>query len=547
MVSVMRTALITVCALAASARAQVPWSIVSGNSGEGLGFAVCSAGDVDHDGVPDWAAGAPYPGTSSSPGHVEIHSGSTGALLRTYTGLTPSGYFGRSVANAGDVDGDGWPDLAVGATIAGSSSSPPGSVWVYSGRDGSLLHMFQETPGQTFGLAVAGIGDVNGDGRPDVAVGEPGDASLGFFTGKVYVYSGLDGSLLSTVSGTAAGEELGTSIVGGRDLDHDGRADFVVGSPGGSGSLGLVRAYSGASGAVLFTTIGTMNGQSFGRSVDFCGDVDHDGTEDLVVGSYSGSCTIVSGANGSILVAITGSHADGFGFAVCGPGDVDGDGTPDVVSGSPWSNLGSFTSGAVGFFSGVQGASIATVSLPGPGQPTLGYSLAAIGDVNGDGVGDIVAGAPGQSVVRVIVGGCPPPHAYCTAKTNSHGCVPHIGFSGTGSLSSSGFVVSASNVLSHAPGMLFWGTTPASIPFNGGTLCATGSPIVRTPIQNSGGASAASDCSGTYAFAFTPAYMASKGLVSGSHVFAQFYSRDVGFQAPQNVGLTDAIEFVVCP
>jgi Tol biopolymer transport system component len=144
--------------------------------------------------------------------------------------------------------------------------------------------------------------------------------------------------------------------------------------------------------------------------------------------------------------------------------------------------------------------------------------------------------------------GAPPPVIYCTAKTNSLGCVPAIGYSGLPSLSGpDNFYVTASNVLSNKSGMMLWAGAQGSIPFHGGILCLT-PPIVRTPLQNSGGNTGPTDCSGTYSYHFTLAYMSAEFLSTGSTVCCQFWSRDPGFPIPTNrIGLTDALQFVIGP
>jgi hypothetical protein len=141
-----------------------------------------------------------------------------------------------------------------------------------------------------------------------------------------------------------------------------------------------------------------------------------------------------------------------------------------------------------------------------------------------------------------------PPTVYCTAKTNSVGCVPQIGWSGTATLSGADdFVVGANLVTSDKVGLLFYGYQRAAAPFYGGTMCVD-TPVVRTPLQSSGGNTAFDDCSGTYSFAFTHAYMNAHALAPGTSVHAQFWSRDPGFALPQqNIGLTDALEFDVRP
>ena len=147
----------------------------------------------------------------------------------------------------------------------------------------------------------------------------------------------------------------------------------------------------------------------------------------------------------------------------------------------------------------------------------------------------------------VFVRECPaPPIAYCTAKTNSQGCVPAIGFSGApGSTASASFDVSATNVLSNQTGLLFYGATgPSSTPFQGGLKCVA-SPTRRTPVQSSGGNPPPVDCSGQFSFDFN-AHTASgvdPALITGTQVWAQYWSRDPAL--PSTTNLTDAVTFTI--
>ena len=145
------------------------------------------------------------------------------------------------------------------------------------------------------------------------------------------------------------------------------------------------------------------------------------------------------------------------------------------------------------------------------------------------------------------IDGAEQPVTYCTAKINSLGCLPAIGSFGQATLSGiDDFHIVASNVRSHTSGLMLWGAASANQPLAGGILCVQ-SPIVRTLVQSAGGSSAAVDCTGNFEFHFSQSYMALQGLAPGNHVFAQYYSRDPGFAAPQNVGLTNGLTFVIGP
>lgn len=146
-----------------------------------------------------------------------------------------------------------------------------------------------------------------------------------------------------------------------------------------------------------------------------------------------------------------------------------------------------------------------------------------------------------------VSGTCAPALAYCTPKVNSQGCTPAISTTGAPSASGSGapFHVLASDVLNNHPGLLIWSTSQAATPFGGGTLCL-GSPVIRTGGQASGGSSGPTDCSGSYSFAVTPAFLQANALTPGTQMNVQYWSRDTGFAAPQNIGLTAAMSFMVC-
>jgi hypothetical protein len=154
-----------------------------------------------------------------------------------------------------------------------------------------------------------------------------------------------------------------------------------------------------------------------------------------------------------------------------------------------------------------------------------------------------------RGLVHVFEAPCLNPSVYCTAQTNTLGCAAQIAAQGTPSASSSsGFRISASNVRNQQNGMLLYGTSGrAAIPWLGGTLCVQ-PPLRRTPVVSSGGSAAtANDCSGVLLRDFNAwgAGANDPELFAGQHVRAQFYSRDPG--APQNLNLTDAVEFYLEP
>ena len=262
-------------------------------------------------------------------------------------------------------------------------------------------------PGSQYGNAFAGGADVDGDGVPDYAVGAPNAATPQFpVAGSVWIHSGADHALIRRVDAPALDLGFGWAL-GLAELDGDGRADLLVGAPGwpgGGGRDGAVYACSGATGAVLWVNPGA--GRAFyGESLAVVPDVDGDGVLDLLAGGsdhhtatldYAGMARLVSGASGATLHTWTGHNAfDNFGAAVSGLTDVTGDGVPDFAIGMPGYDLfGTDRVGGVVVYDGLsfQQVVAVTVSYHGPFQQ-FGAQLADLGDVDGDGFGDLAVSA----------------------------------------------------------------------------------------------------------------------------------------------------------
>ncbi len=549
------------------AQAQVELYEKHGPNGSRFGTAVARAGDLDRDGCEDFLVGAPQAliGTLSC-GMAQVLSGKDGHVLFTYSSGVAGEEFGASVSPAGDVDHDGWSDVLIGAP---GYDQDRGKVLIFSGKTGFALHLWTgQEQGSRFGAAIALIGLVNLDFYPDFAISAPFETVNGQpLWGMVRVYSGQSAAMIREIthSGTGSNWGFGLALAGNCDWDGDSRSDVLVGSPlysNGGVFSGAAQVFSGATGGMLRSWIGSMNDQ-LGTSIDGLGDLDGDGRGELAIGSpgkddngFNAGKVFVYGIQHSAipLFALDGVAGSFMGQAVSRLDDADGDDTPDLLVGWPSYSLEFFGKyGKATVHSGQDGSVIEAV-FGTEVDSTFGHSLAWLRDVNGDGRDDYIVGAGlfdgvgsnlGQA--SVILGGATRPVTYCTAKTNSQGCEPSIGFTGAASLSvGDNFHVTAWDVLNKTPGIMLYGFVPSAKPFMGGTLCV-GNPIVRTGVQFSGGSSHGVDCTGRYDFAFSHAYMSSRGFVAGLGVFCQYWSRDPGFAPPDNVGLTTGLHFVVLP
>jgi hypothetical protein len=507
-----------------------------------LGISVGGGGDVDGDGVGDFIAGAlGY----SQGGRAEAYSGATGLLLLTLPAPQIA-----SCAIAGDVDGDGHADLIVGQ-LSGSVNTGTATVW--SGQTGAILFIFAGSAAHDqLGYSVAGAGDVDGDGRADVIVGAPQIATFNPGPGYARVFSGATGALIHQFNGDFPGDALGAAVAGAGDVDGDGRSDLIVGAYRSDQVAldgGLARVYAGATGSVIHEFTGSAASALLGSAVAGAGDVNGDGRADLLVGapgdgtagSSAGAARVYSGLDGSGLHAFFGSFpGNRLGSAVAGAGDVDGDAVPDVAL------VNSGGASKVLVHSGASGLLIYALD---------GINVAAVdgvGDLDGDGraeivVGDPIANGPEKGEVSVWSSVPLAPQVYCAAKVNSQGCTPAIVFVGTPSASAPApFLVGAVQVINQKSGILFYGTSgPASAPFQGGFLCVN-PPITRTPVQSSQGNPPPGDCSGRFSLDFNALIQSGSdpALGPGTKVWLEYWYRDPA--ASFGSGLTDALEIAIC-
>ncbi len=375
-----------------------------------FGWAVADLHDIDADGVTDLIIGAPGFGVNPRRiGKVTVRSGRTGALLHAFTGVARDWQMGYAIGDAGDVDGDTIHDIIAGGPIDGA-----GRARVYSGATGAILwHFDGEALGDNFGAAVSGAGDVDGDGHADVAVGAPLNDAAGTNAGKVYVYSGLTGAVIRTHLG-ASTALFGSGLANAGDINGDGKSDLIVGAPGaGPAPLGRAYVYSGLDGSLLLPALAPNApfSSTFGTFfVAGLGDVDGDGGRDLFVGDYgdttnggaSGKAYIYSGASGAIVRTFIGPFASGLGPGR-GAGDVNRDGREDVILGLYTSALGGANAGRIEVRSGADGSLLRSFTHTVAGSQ-LGFDAVGVGDVNGDCAVDFLCSAANGNLVYVIAG-----------------------------------------------------------------------------------------------------------------------------------------------
>ena len=385
---------------------------------DSYGWVAENLGDINSDGVNDYIISAPFFVSNGTPtGKVYVYSGSDGSLLNEITGNAYD-WFGWSASTAGDVNADGVPDYIVGGRGAPAGPTPnTGRVVVYSGADHSVLYEWIVGAGDTFGYDVNKAGDINGDGYGDVIVGAAFADFTAFQAGRVYVFSGADGSVLWTADGSEAKEFLGSAVGFVGDLNGDGAWELV----GGAMGLGLPNGHISGGGYVLDGATGTKmmaldaatgNGTSNRLGQFFAsdaGDVNADSVPDIFLADYAdnakgnaaGSAYVYSGVDGSILLEFHGRVKDGLGPGR-GIGDINGDGHADLIIAAYTNSDGAPQAGKTYLFSGADGSVLRTITgnIPGDFQ---GVDAVGLGDLNSDGLQDyLITGGASAYVVTGV-------------------------------------------------------------------------------------------------------------------------------------------------
>lgn len=402
--------------------------------GDAFGGAVAAAGDLNGDGLGDLAVGAYQSDVGGlDAGRVYVFHGGRKVDAKSdlaLGGAAAGDLFGVAVASAGDLNKDGFPDLIVGAHENDAVGANSGRAYIYfcgpAGDSKPDVTLSGEAAGDAFGYSVAGAGDVNGDGFADVIVGAYENSARAGGAGRAYVYFGggrMDSYPDLIFSGQAAGDYFGISVAGAGDVNGDHFDDLIVGayqSDAGGADAGRAYVYFGGPGAddrPDLTLTGAAAGDAFGFSVASAGDANRDGFADLVVGAYhndaggadAGRAYLYLGAakpDERPDLVLTGEAAgDAFGYSVAGMGDANGDGFADVIVGAYGNDAGGSAAGrAYVYFGGHAPDAVSDFTVTGEATlDNLGYSVSGAGDVDGDGYADAAIAAPFAGAGRVYL------------------------------------------------------------------------------------------------------------------------------------------------
>lgn len=340
-----------------------------------FGTALASLSDINADGIPEVVVGAPgqVNGAGTDTGMVAVVSG---AFIRTGSGMqflwksfgaAHDDFFGTAIGNVGDVTGDGFEDLVVGAPgVDLTAQGKVGRVYLLSGKTGAIVGgtYTGSLDGDQLGWSVAAVDDLNGDGRKDVIVGVPYEDTNNLDAGAAAVLSmSASGfNLLDMVYGTESGEHFGWDVAGGGDVDGDAKPDFVVGGPDKSQLVskgGRVSLYSGANRTLIKALDCELPGAKMGSAVHFGGDHNADGFDDFAAGlpyvdlngGDRGAVRLFSGRDRLLMGQAAGEAANNrFGTDVLIAPDLDALPGADLVVGAPgWSS----GKGKVHVYSGV--------------------------------------------------------------------------------------------------------------------------------------------------------------------------------------------------
>jgi hypothetical protein len=405
------------------------WTAESNQADAEFGGSVSSAGDVNSDGFADVIVGAPnFDNGSSNEGRAFLFLGGPNGLAATPAWTAESNQadarFGCAVAGVGDISGDGRPDVLVGAESFDNDQIDEGRAYLYLGTfSGLALNpvsvVESNQSGSGFGRRVSAAGDVNGDGFADVIVGAPYFDNGEVDEGRAYLYLGSSTGLVPTPSWTTESDQanaiLGFTAPAG-DVNADGYSDLLVAAEfydNGQADEGRVYLFLGSRTGLVSTPAWSVEsnqaGALMGSSISSAGDVNGDGYSDVVVGAQAfdngedgegRAFVCLGGAAGLSTTAVWTAEANqvgaSFGDRVATAGDVNGDGYGDVIIGAERFDNGESDEGRASLYLGSASGLASTPAWTAEANQAAAQfasSLANAGDVNGDGFSDVIVGA----------------------------------------------------------------------------------------------------------------------------------------------------------
>jgi predicted nucleic acid-binding Zn-ribbon protein len=438
-------------------------SFIGEKDSDQAGYSVAMAGDVNGDGYNDMVIGAPFNSENGNyAGQVYLILGGPtgwrqdfdlGTADASWWGENKEDQAGMAVAGAGDVNGDGFDDIIVGAFANDEVCDMCGKVYLIFGKtdgwqmDLSLAKVDASIVGtqtsEEAGFSVAGIGDVNGDGFDDIAFGAPANSDYGQYSGRVYVFFGKadnwflgmkDGNADAAFYGSVDYDNAGYSVAGAGDVNKDGYDDIIIGAPYNDDSSNDAGAayinFGKTSGWVMdfnlkssdARLLGEKDTDNAGAAVAGAGDINKDGYDDVLIGAPYSDCDGTKGDGGQTYVMLgkpTGwsnpqflgtadasfwgqEDKDRIGVSLSSAGDINSDGFDDILIGAPYdqdsgseagqvylilinpTSLSMDTDIGVAAYASFQGESDAAYA---------GISVSGGQDVNGDGIPDILIGS----------------------------------------------------------------------------------------------------------------------------------------------------------
>ncbi len=406
------------------------WTAESDQQGADFGLSVSTAGDVNGDGYADVIVGAhEYDNGQANEGRAFLYRGSASGIEASPSWIAESDQegadFGGSVSTAGDVNGDGYADVIVGARYYHNGESNEGRAFLYCGSAAGV----DSSPAWTaesdqvtalFGNDVSTAGDVNGDGYSDVIIGSYRYDTVDIDEGRAYVYhgspAGLEGDPAWIAAGDRKGATFGISVSTAGDVNGDGYADVIVGESryhDGQANEGRALVYHGSvvglDSEPAWTAESDQEYAYFGNSVSTAGDVNGDGYADIIVGAHGydngptseGRVLVYHGSAAGVdfnaaWIAEGNMEDAGFGRSVSTAGDVNGDGYADVVIGASFYENGQVDEGGAFVYHGSAAGLGGDPAWTAEGDQELAYfgtSVATAGDVNGDGFAEVIVGA----------------------------------------------------------------------------------------------------------------------------------------------------------